>query len=159
MADYTFNGHALVSGDTMIPQLGFWTADVYAADAEASISVGDTGSLSVLGVARVGTVVNAGREAGFVRARIVGGNGKYDAEIESRSYRGYNAGAIALDCIQDAGESDSISASYFPFPPTMRARTKPASRPAFTTVPTRATPRTESEPVSPTEIDASASAA
>lgn len=104
MPDYTFNGHALVSGDTLIPQLGFWTADIYAADADASISVGDTGPLSVLGVARVGTVVSAGREAGFVRARVVGGYGKYDAEIESRSYRGYSAGAIALDCIQDAGE-------------------------------------------------------
>ena len=104
MADYTFNGHALVSGDALIPQLGFWTSDVYASDAEALISVGDTGPLSILGVSRVGTVVSAGREAGFVRARVVGGRGKYDAEIESRSYRGYNAGAIALDCIQDAGE-------------------------------------------------------
>ena len=82
MADYTFNGHALVSGDAdfsaRLLDVGRLTSD-----AEASISVGDTGPLSILGVSRVGTVVSVGREAGFVRVRVVGGRGKYDAEIES----------------------------------------------------------------------------
>lgn len=104
MADTTFNDQPLVMGYLISPLVGRWHGEIYAATLDAAIAVGQQATLSILGTTRVGTVISAGSEAGYVRALVVGGAGKLGTALTARDYRGYTAGAIAQDCLRDAGE-------------------------------------------------------
>lgn len=105
MADFSLNGNPCSVGDMVRSIAGAWTADTYMSEPGATVSEGDSAVLSVLGTAYAGTVVAAGTEEGRVRARVVGGAGKLDAPLAPETWRGYEASAIARQCLSDAGEA------------------------------------------------------
>lgn len=104
MADFSFAGHPIVNGNVTAAIVGLWHGEFYFSDSEAGISIGQRGSLEILGSSRIGTVVAVEGAGGFYRARIYGGAGKLDTILDPRDYRGYEASAIARDCLRDAGE-------------------------------------------------------
>jgi len=103
MADHSFGGSAVVSGNLEIPRVGAWTAEVFFSTTDAPAK-GTTADLIIGGVPRWGTVVDIAADYLQVKARIVAGAGKLDTVLEARDYRGFQAAQIAQDALRDAGE-------------------------------------------------------
>lgn len=102
--DYSFDGHAIVSGNLMLPIVGAGTADLFFAEPDAAVEVGQGGDLVVLGTARYMTVTDAGSDGGYVRARLVSGRGKLDTDLPPLTYNDEIARYIATSSIGEAGE-------------------------------------------------------
>lgn len=103
--DYSFNGQAIVSGNLMLPIVGAGTADLFFAEPDAVIEAGQVGQLVTLGTGRLMTVVDAGSDGGYVRARLVSGRGKLDTQLAPLTYNDEIASRIATSSITEAGET------------------------------------------------------
>ena len=103
MADHSFAGLGVVSGNLEIPRMGAWTAEVFFSTTDVPAK-GTTADLIIGGVPRWGTVVDIAADYLQVKARIVAGAGKLDTVLDARDYRGYQAAKIAQDALRDAGE-------------------------------------------------------
>lgn len=103
MADVLLGNVPSTQGNLCLARNGAWQAEIMlnATDAPA---VGTTTTLTISGLSRLCTVVDAGGDYLQVKCRLVAGRGKLDAVVEPRDYRGFTASAIAQDALRDAGE-------------------------------------------------------
>ena len=104
MADFTLGGVPIISGDVDFCRIGAWTADIYLQTDQAP-DVGTTTTLALKGRLLLCTVVATSADYLQVKCRVVAGRGKLDAVLPAKDYRGYVASQIAIDCLQEAGET------------------------------------------------------
>lgn len=104
MADFTLGNVPIISGDIDFCRIGAWTGDIYV-QTDAAPAVGTTTTLALKERLLLCTVVATSADYLQVKCRIVAGRGKLDAVLPAKDYRGYVASQIAIDCLQEAGET------------------------------------------------------
>lgn len=94
-----------LSGTVDVPLPGAWTAEVTARGGGETFPPGRRVTLTVLGVQRVGTVVNGGAPDLRNVVRIKGGAGTLGKVLEASDYEGRDLAYVVGDVLRSAGES------------------------------------------------------